>query len=240
MTVEKGKTVYLDLGFEGNPPVTLAWPKVFNAVKSERYPDSPPSFQATLLIRPDHPQYAALYNAVIDVALANYSNVVDPNTRHMVVTDPKLFKWPMEAGSDIVQRGAAKGRDYSAVQSYIAFRVMSYNEVALGAHDAQGVPHDVPSLGGAGRDEFRSVFYGGADVRAKLGIRQMKERSGIVVYLNMLAALGTGQKIPSLGGSEQIVRSYAETQRVSSTSGVVHPTGSPLAPPPPAQAFARV
>ena len=227
MAVQKVNTLL----FEITSPAVLAFPEVFTATKFKDPKTgreaNDATFDATFLFRADHPDLPAIRAALLKAAADTWPSAqfADPAKPGFMDLD-----WALKSGDAMADAAKTQDRDAEHLRGYLVMRAHSFEKYPPGLGCViNGVLKDVPRSGEE-RATFSKYFYGGANVLGQVGFRGYQvgnNKPGVTAYLQVVCALGTGDRNPRLEGGSGKSASAMFSKHVGHVTSV-DPTALPV------------
>lgn len=216
-------SVQLTLGLE--QPLILAYPESLFTPRAYQQPGAAPGqprYSGMFLFPEGHPDLAVLFNAVDEMAAAQWQGVVRRDPSGAVVERSQMITWPFISGPAFADASADHKRE--VFRGYpVVLRASSAQERPPGLGvERDGAVTDVPV---ADRAQFRDRFWGGCHVWVRVGLSPRTQGNrGITAYLNAVCSYQSGDVIQALNSGQPSLSSIRANHR-----GVTHTQGSPYA-----------
>lgn len=181
--------------YNSTSPCVMAFPNLLEAraYKKNGVEKGEPKFGCTLVLSPNHPDYAGMKAKAIEAAKARWPGV-----------DPKTVKFPFQLGDKQADKRKAAGKeDGDFMRGHIVLKCNSKFAPALSVLD-NGKIVDVDS--DILKAAHKGKFFFGVEVLAQVNFvaYEMDEedengnkRKGVTCYLNMVLSTGKGKKLSS-------------------------------------------
>lgn len=206
--------------FQLSAPAILAFPNLLVPRKfmQNGREQGEAKFDATLLLKPDHPDIEAIKSQLNKAALGHWPGGL-----------PQPFSWPLRSGDAMADSAKSKGKDREVLRGFFVLQGRSQFPPGLSAV-INGRVKDYPQTGDD-RATAQSYFYGGCECLGGFVFEAYEvgaNTPGVTAYLQVLISLNRGEHNAKLtaGASKSGSQMYS-AEHLGKVMGTGSPLGSP-------------